>query len=285
MPRLRITHETVYRFPRPVSFGPWRLLMRPSDSHSARVVEATFDLSPPGTTRWTHDAYGNSVCHFTPEGHSDVLQVVNHLLIERYPAPLSPPCRDAPLAVFPVVYEPASAIVLAPFMAPACPHPDAAYLLWLAQVGPQPAEPALDYIIRLNTTIHTGFAYAARYAVGTQTPSQTVATGGTCRDLAWLMIETLRHAGLAARFITGYLYAREASVLGASATHAWCEVFLPDLGWIECDPTNGLIESSDLIRVAVTRTPEEASPMDGVLFDSPGGETLTVQVDVRQEGD
>jgi transglutaminase-like putative cysteine protease len=75
----------------------------------------------------------------------------------------------------------------------------------------------------------------------------------------------MRRLGFAARFVTGYLYAPGITTRGAGATHAWCEVFLPSLGWIEFDPTNGLAESGDLIRVAVSRTPDEASPMTGTI--------------------
>ena len=280
MTRLRIFHETIYDYTAPVTFGPWRLLMRPADSHGERVLEASFELSPPGVTRWTYDAYGNSVCHFTPQGPSMQLRVVNHLLIDRFPAPLSPLTMDDPRSLCPIVYEAHDRMVLAPFITPATDEADANYHQWLQNASNQPGEPAMSYIMRLNSAIHKGFVYAAREEFGTQSPATTVARGGTCRDLAWLMIETLRRFGFAARFVTGYLNPGPNST-GAGATHAWCEVFLPDLGWIECDPTNGLIESSDLIRVAATRTPEEASPMDGVVLNNPGGETLTVNVRVQ----
>jgi transglutaminase-like putative cysteine protease len=102
---------------------------------------------------------------------------------------------------------------------------------------------------------------------------------GTCRDFAWLMIESVRRLGFAARFATGYLYSPGAQVRGAGATHAWCEVFLPDMGWTEFDPTNGLVESSSLIRVATTRTWREADPMSGVILGDAACD-LTVSVDV-----
>jgi YD repeat-containing protein len=285
MPRLRIRHETTYTYPAPVSFGAWRLLMRPADTHSIRVIEASFELSPPGETRWTYDAHGNSVCHFTPLGPATQVRIVNHLLIDRYPAPLSPLTIDDPRSAAPIVYETNARVVLAPFIQPATDDADASYQDWLQTNGFAPGEPALEYVMRLNRAIHAGFVYAQRHEFGTQAPSQTIARGGTCRDLAWLMIETLRRFGFAARFVTGYLYAGSGDALGAGATHAWCEVFLPDLGWIECDPTNGLIESSDLIRVAATRTPEEASPVDGSVIDDPGGEHLFVSVAVNQSDD
>jgi transglutaminase-like putative cysteine protease len=99
------------------------------------------------------------------------------------------------------------------------------------------------------------------------------------------MVEALRHLGYAARFVTGYLYsAHTAQVRGAGATHAWVQVFLPDLGWLEFDPTNGVAESPDLIPVAVARTPHEAAPISGTLRGDPSASKLTVHVDVRLEG-
>jgi transglutaminase-like putative cysteine protease len=97
------------------------------------------------------------------------------------------------------------------------------------------------------------------------------------------MVEALRRLGYAARFVTGYLYSpsQRTGVRGAGATHAWCEVFLPELGWTEFDPTNALAESPDLIPVAVTRTPAEAAPVSGAIYGDGGQSDLTVHVDVR----
>ena len=279
MSRLQIRHETLYTFEQPVGFGPWRLLMRPLDTHAIRIARALLELEPHGSTRWSYDAYGNSICHFQPEGRSTRLRVVSHLLIDRFPAPLR---VDNPRSALPIVYEAADRAVLAPFIAPATADRSDDYLDWLrACIGPTD-EPALAFVQRLNAAIHDGFVYGVREEEGAQSPAETVARGrGTCRDFAWLMIESLRRLGFAARFATGYLYSPAASrVRGGGATHAWCEVFLPDLGWIEFDPTNGLAESHDLIRVATTRTPQEASPMTGRTTGGDVACTMTVAVDV-----
>ena len=82
-------------------------------------------------------------------------------------------------------------------------------------------------------------------------------------------------------FATGYIHSPGGTVRGAGATHAWCEVFLPGLGWTEFDPTNGLAESPDLIRVAATRTPGEARPVSGTIIGEPGEAHLSVRVEVR----
>jgi transglutaminase-like putative cysteine protease len=260
-------------------------MMRPSDSHAMRVVDTSLTLTPPGETRWTLDAYSNSVCHFSPVGKSDLLQVVSTLLIERYPkslreheltAPMFPPNAMAP----PVTYGSDDAVVLAPFIRPFYAE-DRAHTEWLALKRLNAVTTALDLLLQLNRSIHDEFEYAERDEYGTQSPAQTLARrGGTCRDFAWLMIESMRRWGIASRFVTGYLYSPNAQIRGAAATHAWCEAFLPDLGWIEFDPTNALAESPDLIRVAATRTPAEASPMRGTVL---GDATATMEVRVSVE--
>jgi len=283
MTRLTIRHETLYTYERPVGFAPHRLLVRPRDSHAIRVVEAHLTLSPPGDTRWLYDALGNSVCYFTPRYESDQLSIVSDLVIDRFPAPLTALHVRDPQTATPIVYTPSDRAVLAPFLDPVSDDPDEVLLKWLReQVGGRD-ELALDFLLRLNRTIHDTFTYQTRDFGAAQEPAHTVATqAGTCRDFAWLMVEALRRMGYAARFVTGYLYSPgQGDVRGAGATHAWCEVFLPDLGWTEFDPTNALAESADLIPVAVTRTPLEAAPVSGAIYGDGGASTLTVHVDVR----
>jgi len=283
MARLCIRHETLYTYERPVRFATHRLLVRPRDSHATRVVDAHLTLSPPGETRWLYDAMGNSVCLFTPNGESRSLSIVSDLTIQRFPAPLLRRDIADPQTVTPIVYAPADRAVLAPFLEPVSEDADGHLLAWLRDQVGSPREPALDFLLRLNRTIHAKFEYLARDYGAAQEPSHTVSVrSGTCRDFAWLMVEALRRLGYAARFVTGYLYSpKQAAVRGAGATHAWCEVFLPELGWTEFDPTNALAESPDLIPVGVTRTPAEAAPVSGAIYGDGGHSELTVHVDVR----
>ena len=283
MVRLCIRHETLYTYERPVRFSTHRLLVRPRDSHATRVVDAHLTLSPNGETRWLYDALANSVCCFTPKGESASLSIVSHLTIERFPASLMRRDVADPQTVTPIVYAAADRLVLAPFAEPVTEDADGKLLGWLRDQVGSLREPALDFLLRLNRTIHAEFEYSARDQGAAQDPSDTVAIrSGTCRDFAWLMVEALRRLGYAARFVTGYLYSpKTAAVRGAGATHAWCEVFLPELGWTEFDPTNALAESPDLIPVAVTRTPTEAAPVSGAIYGDGGHSTLTVHVDVR----
>jgi transglutaminase-like putative cysteine protease len=125
---------------------------------------------------------------------------------------------------------------------------------------------------------------------GVQTPAETLDRGtGSCRDFALFMMEAARSVGLAARFISGYLYdpaldGEQSDILGAGATHAWVEIYLPGAGWVEFDPTNGSYGGHNLVRVAVAREPQQAIPISG-SYQGRADEflSLTVDVTVRRE--
>lgn len=112
------------------------------------------------------------------------------------------------------------------------------------------------------------FTYMARDELGVQPPAQTLALkSGSCRDFAFLMMEAVRSLGLAARFVSGYIYMpatdQPGGNIGGGANHAWLQVYLPGAGWVEFDPTNGIVGNRDLIRVAVARDPAQAQPLSG----------------------
>jgi transglutaminase-like putative cysteine protease len=122
----------------------------------------------------------------------------------------------------------------------------------------------------LTAAIKDSFVYIRRSEQGVHEPGLTLRVGyGSCRDLALLMVEAVRALGFAARFVSGYLYvpARDdADVRGGGSTHAWCQVYLPGAGWVDFDPTNGVVGNRDLIRVAVARDPRQAMPLTGTWY-------------------
>jgi transglutaminase-like putative cysteine protease len=137
----------------------------------------------------------------------------------------------------------------------------------------------------LTYAIKESFGYARRHERGTLAPLTTLDLGrGSCRDLALLMIEAVRSLGLAARFVSGYIYVPDrdqGAVLGGGSTHAWCQVYLPGAGWVEFDPTNGIIGNRDLIRVAVARDPAQAVPLTGTFYGEAADELgMSVEVQV-----
>ena len=130
------------------------------------------------------------------------------------------------------------------------------------------------------------FVYARREEVGVQAPSETLSLGrGSCRDFAVLMMEAVRSMGLAARFVSGYLYDEalidsRGGLLGSGATHAWVQVYLPGAGWVEFDPTNALIGGRNLIRVAVARDASQAAPLTG-SFTGAANDFVSMNVNVE----
>jgi YD repeat-containing protein len=280
MQRLSIRHETRYAYDRPVGFGVHKLMVRPRDSHALRLINASLELSPPGQTRWIYDAHGNSICYFTPGGEATELRIVSNITVDRYPASLQP--MDDPHSALPLVYSQSDRVALGPMLDPVTDDEAASLSVWLRGYMGHPSEPVLYYLQRLNQAIRNDFEYAVRHEEGVQSPVETLQLRrGTCRDFAWLMVEALRRLNIAARFVSGYIYSPGQDVRGAGSTHAWCEAFLPGLGWIEFDPTNGLQESADLIPVASARKPDEASPVSGSVLGNPGACHMHVAVDVQ----
>lgn len=139
----------------------------------------------------------------------------------------------------------------------------------------------LSLLKDINAGILGTVVYRIRDEEGTQSPSQTLRTGsGSCRDIAALFIEIVRHLGFGARAVCGYLYDPDTPVGQADATHAWAEVYLPFAGWIAFDPTNRRVGGARLIPVAVGRRNQQIMPVTGDYFGAPG-DFLGMQVEVN----
>jgi len=283
MKLLTVRHATTYRYSAPVAFGQHRLMLRPRDSHDLRLVGAELTLSPGGTMRWVHDVFGNSVALVDFTAPAAELSIVSTLAIERYALAR----LDFPIAPEAESY---------PFMHSADDrsdlgrlrerhYPDARGVVdeWARQFILETPTNTFNLLATMNAAIRGSFAYNPREEEGTQAPLETIEKkSGTCRDYALLLIEAARALGFGARFVTGYLYDPSldggAAVQGAGATHAWAEIYLPGAGWVEFDPTNGLIAGENLIRIAVTRDPTQAVPIGGTF--SGEGQYLGMEVDV-----
>jgi hypothetical protein len=135
----------------------------------------------------------------------------------------------------------------------------------------------------MTLRIQEEFTYTHRGEWGVQSPGVTMQRGsGTCRDFAWLMIDAVRSLGLAARFVSGYIFVPNAvstEMVGGGSTHAWLQVYLPGAGWVDFDPTNSIIGNRNLIRVAVAWHPASVLPLWGTFTGVPGS-ALNMQVDV-----
>ncbi len=164
------------------------------------------------------------------------------------------------------------------------PDPDRVLERWAQRfVGRGGAGDVMSMLSAMTCAIHSEFRYAARLEIGTQSPLETLRLGaGSCRDFALLMMEAVRSLNLAARFVSGYIYSRSPAGedrVGGGHTHAWVRVYLPRCGWVEFDPTNGIVGSTDLVRVAVARHPRQALPLSGT-WDGAAKDYLGMDVDV-----
>jgi len=281
---LTVRHATTYRYARPVVFGEHRLMLRPRDSHDMRLVDAELIFSPPGKTRWMYDVFGNSVALVDFAQPASELLIKSTLQLERYGL-ARPTFPIAPQAqMYPFVYSSDDRSDLGRLVERRYRDPHGMVENWAKRfTTPQPS-PTYNLLSNINGAIKSEFAYNTRYEEGTQTPIETLQRrSGSCRDFALLFIEAVRSLGFGARFVTGYLYDPPLdggqAAQGAGATHAWADVYLPGAGWVEYDPTNGVIAGENLIRVAVTGDPSQAIPISG-SFHGTNLDFLGITVDV-----
>ncbi len=295
MPTINIRHLTRYRYRRPVTFGEHRVMFRPLESYDQRILESRLVIAPePVELRFVHDVFGNcvGVARFT--GHADAISFESQVRLEHAPAPLVTDKQDlidASAQTFPFAYSAEDLPDLMRSIERLHSDPDRVLERWAQQFlrrdGPTGLLAALSDMAH---AIRREFRYCQRLYGPAQPPLETLHLGsGTCRDFAMLMMEAARSLGLAARFVSGYVYSRSGGGgpkrAGGGHTHAWVQVFLPSCGWVEFDPTNGIVGNTDLIRVAVTRDPGQATPLHG-SYQGHADDFLgmDVEVDVGVEG-
>ncbi len=274
MPLLTIHHKTEYRYTHPVAFGEHRIMLRPRDGHDLRVLSGRLEIVPePMSLRWIHDVFGNSVAIATFDERAETLSIVSTATVEHNPAEEFALTADDPAYFYPFSYYDDEFPDLVQFITPQYGDPNGELSAWarnyLDAEGPTPT---FNILSNMTHGIRDAFTYRKRHEHGTQHPLDTLQTrSGTCRDYALFMIEALRRLGIAARFVSGYLFIpgdRAQGYVGGGSTHAWVQVYLPSAGWIEFDPTNGIVGTRDLVRVAVARDPRQAIPLHGTYLGS-----------------
>jgi transglutaminase-like putative cysteine protease len=289
MTTLSVRHLTTYSYSSPVRLGEHRMMLRPRDSNDQRLLDASLTIDPePYRLHWIHDVFDNCVAVADFIGDSDRLSVESRIIVEHKPFDEPEVLLDERARTYPFSYDIEEMPDLARSIERHHADPRGEVDRWarrFVNLGGPTATGSL--LMTLTCAIKEGFAYERRTARGTQSPLETLESRrGSCRDLATLMMESARSLGLAARFVTGYLYmpARDNAdaYLGGGATHAWCQIYLPGAGWVEFDPTNGIVGSRDLIRVAVARDARQAIPLHGYFYsDGDAADGMTVSVDVR----
>ncbi len=253
------------------------------------MLESRLVIEPePIELRWLHDVFGNSVAIARFAGRSTRLTFDSWVRMEHSPLLTREIAVEDYAQLFPFSYSPEDMADLLRSIERQHHDPERILDRWARQfLGKGARTETVPMLAELTATIRREFTYLPRAEKGTQTPVETLQKRqGTCRDFAVLMMEAARALGLAARFISGYLYNPTGSEgrVGGGSTHAWVRIFLPGSGWVEFDPTNGIVGNAGLIRVAVARDPYQAVPISGTWSGFPKSDLgMKVNVEVHLE--
>lgn len=286
--RLVVRHTTEYAYSEPVVFGRHRMMFRPRDSHSIRLLDTRLSISPqPQRVHWTYDQFGNSVS-FAEFGDQPgtSLSFVSEIELIHYEVVPPTDLLLTSAERYPFAYAPDELPDLHAIMTMQRPDNEGLVAGWARSIVEAGDGRTLSVLKDMMAAIRARIRYRRRLSPGTQDPATTLTLGtGTCRDFALLMIEGLRSLGFASRFVSGYIYTpSRAAHQGGGATHAWVQVYLPGCGWIEIDPTNGIFGNRDLIRVAVARDHRQALPLSGTFVGRRSSyKDMTVTVSVMQK--
>jgi uncharacterized protein (DUF2126 family)/transglutaminase-like putative cysteine protease len=269
-----VEHRTSYRFSRPVALQPHVVRLRPAPHCRTPVLAYSLRVQPdPHFVNWQQDPFGNHLARLVFPERATELELVVDLVADLTVINPFDFFLDESAERWPFAYGAQEARDLAPYLA----TDPAGKLLadWLAEVKSEPdGEATVPFLFALNRRLQGDVGYSLRFEPGVQTPEETLARAiGSCRDSAWLLVQVLRHLGLAARFASGYLIqlaADEVPIDGPAGPasdftdlHAWAEVFVPGAGWVGLDPTSGLFAGEGHVPLACTPDPGAAAPVTG----------------------
>ena len=278
---LTVRHSTVYRYREPVGLGEHRMLFRPRESHDLRLIRTSLVITPqPAHLRWLHDPFDNSVAVATFEGTTTELRFESTVTLEHFETSTPEYPLEEYARTYPFRYSDEDSPILVCALARHSQGEGVSQ--WaLRFLDPSETTGTMKMLRAMTCGIREQFSYTRRVEKGVQTPEETLRKRhGSCRDFAVLMMEACRSLGIAARFVSGYIFVPDSSHSGG-ATHSWMQAYLPGAGWIDFDPTNSIIGNRNLIRVAVAWDPCHVLPLWGTYSGSPGaflGMDVTVKV-------
>src|SRR5580658_3135784 len=272
-----LNHLSHYRYDRPVSLGAQLVRLRPAPHCRTRILSYSMRVEPAQHfINWQQDPQANYLARLvfperTREFRVEVDLVAEMAVLNPFDFFLEPYAEAIPFQ-----YEATELSELAPYLLPLQAMP--LFAEYLSRVSRTKTR-TIDFLVALNQRLADDIRYLIRMEPGVQAPEQTLArAAGSCRDSSWLLVQLLRHLGLAARFVSGYLIQLKSDLKaldgpsGPSADftdlHAWCEVYLPGAGWIGLDPTSGLLAGEGHIPLACTPEPSSAAPVSGEVDTS-----------------
>jgi len=270
--RIALHHVTEYLYDRAVALGPQIIRLCPAPHYRGYLLNYSMRVEPEGVDiRWSKDAFANQMAEVLFSGTTRFFRVIVDLTIDQQATEHTAPPLVSEAPPMPPAYEPPLIRELAPYRRtePAGPQCQA-YLRTIERGDLRTA----DFAVRMNQKLHQDIRYQIRTEHGVQTVEETLQKrSGSCRDSSWLLVQLLRHCGFAARFVSGYLIqlpsgAGAAESVAKSAVdptelHAWCEVYLPNIGWTGLDPTSGLPADHSHVPLACAPDPAAAAPIEG----------------------
>jgi transglutaminase-like putative cysteine protease/predicted glutamine amidotransferase len=281
--RLQVEHRTVYRYATPVERSTHLLRLEPAHDLLQSKLRFELDLSVRGKRTEFEDVFGNRVTRLDIDEPFTELSIVSRALVElRDTHPLAFRSRPHAQTAIPVVWMPWQRHMLQPYLLP--PELPETQLMELTDYAmsfvKRNDSDLLDTLLDLNLSIFSEYRYIQGVTTLATTPFDVYSTrSGVCQDFANLFICLSRLLGVPARYVCGYIYTGQNQNRAQSeASHAWVQVYLPEVGWKGFDPTNGLVTQTDHLRVAVGRAYVDATPTSGTIFVGGGTETLEVAV-------
>jgi uncharacterized protein (DUF2126 family) len=275
--RVALHHRTTYRYDRPVRLGPQVVRLRPAPHSRTRVESYSLTVKPEDHyVNWQQDPHGSYLARLVFPECTDRFEIDVDLVAElgvRNPFDFF---LEPEGETFPFTYEEGLRQDLLPYLRVDTAGPMLrAFLAGCERDGGR----TVDFLVALNQRLHAAVGYVIRLEPGVQDPEETLRLrSGSCRDTAWLLVQALRHLGLAARFASGYLIQLKPDLKaldGPSGAeqdftdlHAWAEVYLPGAGWIGLDPTSGLFAGEGHIPLACTPEPTGAAPVTGAVDEA-----------------
>ncbi len=272
--RVALHHRTTYRYDRQVSLGPQVVRLRPAPHCRTPVLSYSLLVKPEKHfVNWQQDPHGNFLARFVFPEPTDRFELQVDLVAEMTVINPFDFFLESDATKYPVKYAEWLDSELAPYRKtlPVGPH-----LQEFLRNVPHANEGTVDFLVDLNRYVHEAVKYTIRMEPGVQSCEETLELGsGSCRDSAWLLVQTLRNLGLPSRFVSGYLIQLKPDIesldgpTGATQDftdlHAWTEVYLPGAGWVGLDPTSGLLTGEGHLPLAATPDPASAAPITGAV--------------------